>query len=224
MYLRRLSVCHHFFFPGMRFLNLSSHSKTLFSLTAHYFKLEEGGERSLCITFAFFFFVKAMAILIVTENYLEFGLETGQFSLFHTASSDYFAAVTHSRSFSPFFFFSLSLQALQTSLTVLYTFCSTRALSPSKYQNQPSRDSPGIIFVAYCLHEFFMTREATVVSRFVFPPSQGSHIKTYLQADSGSPLLPDWSIFNFPRSAIGPDAPRCAQSDHSQIDTVSPFQ
>uniref|UniRef100_H3C8M2 Transmembrane protein 161B n=1 Tax=Tetraodon nigroviridis TaxID=99883 RepID=H3C8M2_TETNG len=58
-------------------LNLSSHSKTLFSLTAHYFKLEEGGERSLCITFAFFFFVKAMAILIVTENYLEFGLETG---------------------------------------------------------------------------------------------------------------------------------------------------
>ncbi|AWP06925.1 putative transmembrane protein 161B [Scophthalmus maximus] len=51
--------------------------KTLFSLTAHYFKLEEGGERSLCITFAFFFFVKAMAILIVTENYLEFGLETG---------------------------------------------------------------------------------------------------------------------------------------------------
>lgn len=56
---------------------LCSHSKTLFSLTAHYFKLEEGGERSLCITFAFFFFVKAMAILIVTENYLEFGLETG---------------------------------------------------------------------------------------------------------------------------------------------------
>uniref|UniRef100_A0A8C8FAJ2 Transmembrane protein 161B n=1 Tax=Oncorhynchus tshawytscha TaxID=74940 RepID=A0A8C8FAJ2_ONCTS len=51
--------------------------KTLFSLTAFYFKLEEGGERSLCITFAFFFFVKAMAILIVTENYLEFGLETG---------------------------------------------------------------------------------------------------------------------------------------------------
>ncbi|CAL8296780.1 transmembrane protein 161B [Gadus morhua] len=51
--------------------------KSLFSLTAHYFKLEEGGERSLCITFGFFFFVKAMAILIVTENYLEFGLENG---------------------------------------------------------------------------------------------------------------------------------------------------
>lgn len=57
------------------------HSKTLFSLTAFYFKLEEGGERSLCITFAFFFFVKAMAILIVTENYLEFGLETGEWAM-----------------------------------------------------------------------------------------------------------------------------------------------
>uniref|UniRef100_A0A674CII5 Transmembrane protein 161B n=1 Tax=Salmo trutta TaxID=8032 RepID=A0A674CII5_SALTR len=55
--------------------------KTLFSLTAFYFKLEEGGERSLCITFAFFFFVKAMAILIVTENYLEFGLETGEWAM-----------------------------------------------------------------------------------------------------------------------------------------------
>ncbi|XP_029108709.1 transmembrane protein 161B isoform X3 [Scleropages formosus] len=51
--------------------------KILFSLTTHYFRVEEGGERSLCVTFAFFFFVKAMAILIVTENYLEFGLETG---------------------------------------------------------------------------------------------------------------------------------------------------
>uniref|UniRef100_A0A8C7CG48 Transmembrane protein 161B n=1 Tax=Oncorhynchus kisutch TaxID=8019 RepID=A0A8C7CG48_ONCKI len=57
--------------------------KTLFSLTAFYFKLEEGGERSLCITFAFFFFVKAMAILIVTENYLEFGLETGEWAMNH---------------------------------------------------------------------------------------------------------------------------------------------
>ncbi|XP_073480573.1 transmembrane protein 161B [Aquarana catesbeiana] len=51
--------------------------KVLFSLTTHYFKVEDGGERSVCVTFGFFFFVKAMAILIVTDNYLEFGLETG---------------------------------------------------------------------------------------------------------------------------------------------------
>lgn len=53
-------------------------SKVLFSLTTHYFKVEDGGERSVCVTFGFFFFVKAMAILIVTDNYLEFGLETGE--------------------------------------------------------------------------------------------------------------------------------------------------
>lgn len=117
-----------FFFLGMYFLNLSSHSKTLFSLTAHYFKLEEGGERSLCITFAFFFFVKAMAILIVTESYLEFGLETGQPS---PSSQPWAIILLQWVTVSPFlsFFFS---QVLQTSLTALYTSCSTRALSPSK--------------------------------------------------------------------------------------------
>ncbi|GAA6111544.1 transmembrane protein 161B isoform X1, partial [Tachysurus ichikawai] len=65
------------FYNFSQYLTPYSFSKILFSLTAHYFKLEEGGERSLCITFGFFFFVKAMAILIVTENYLEFGLESG---------------------------------------------------------------------------------------------------------------------------------------------------
>lgn len=69
-----------------------------------------------------------------------------------------------------------------------------------------------------------MAYETTVVSHTVFSLSQGSYIKTYLQADSGPPLLPDWSISNFPWSTIGPDAPRCTQSDHSQIYTVSPVQ
>lgn len=61
----------------MYFPWLFSCSKVLFSLTTHYFRVEDAGERSLCVTFGFFFFVKAMAILIVTENYLEFGLESG---------------------------------------------------------------------------------------------------------------------------------------------------
>jgi hypothetical protein len=61
-------------------------SKVLFSLTTHYFKVEDGGERSVCVTFGFFFFVKAMAVLIVTENYLEFGLESGN-SLIHLQKS-----------------------------------------------------------------------------------------------------------------------------------------
>ena len=73
-------LCIVFVSSGVVPLTPPLFSKTLFSLTAHYFKLEEGGERSLCITFGFFFFVKAMAILIVTENYLEFGLENGMFA------------------------------------------------------------------------------------------------------------------------------------------------
>uniref|UniRef100_A0A8D2L600 Transmembrane protein 161B n=1 Tax=Varanus komodoensis TaxID=61221 RepID=A0A8D2L600_VARKO len=63
--------------------------KILFSLTTHYFRVEEGGERSVCVTFGFFFFVKAMAILIVTENYLEFGLESG-FSNFSESAVQFF--------------------------------------------------------------------------------------------------------------------------------------
>uniref|UniRef100_A0A2K5KIA9 Transmembrane protein 161B n=1 Tax=Cercocebus atys TaxID=9531 RepID=A0A2K5KIA9_CERAT len=51
--------------------------KVLFSLTTHYIKVEYGGEKSICVTFGFFFFDKSMVVLIVTENYLEFELETG---------------------------------------------------------------------------------------------------------------------------------------------------
>lgn len=43
----------------------------------HYFRSEEGGERSVCLTFAFFFLLLAMVALVVREEYLEFGLEAG---------------------------------------------------------------------------------------------------------------------------------------------------
>ncbi|KAL7988907.1 hypothetical protein Chor_007826 [Crotalus horridus] len=74
----------------MNFFSLTLiYSKILFSLTTHYFKVEEGGEKSVCVTFGFFFFVKAMVILIVTENYLEFGLESG-FSNFSEGAMRFF--------------------------------------------------------------------------------------------------------------------------------------
>lgn len=166
---RSLHTCTVFLsrlFLGMCFLNLSSHSKTLFSLTAHYFKLEEGGERSLCITFAFFFFVKAMAILIVTENYLEFGLETGQFSAFLTALTDDFAAVSHRRSF-----------LLSFRLCKLLWQCSTLSAAPGPWvpvslKNRPSQNSPGIVFVASAFTNS-LNREATVVSDFGFSSLTG---------------------------------------------------
>ena len=50
--------------------------KILFSLTAMYFRSEEGGERSMCIVFGFFFLVVAMAVIIMDDGMLEFGLES----------------------------------------------------------------------------------------------------------------------------------------------------
>ncbi|NWV96753.1 T161A protein, partial [Machaerirhynchus nigripectus] len=52
-------------------------SKVFFMVMRHYFRSEEGGERSVCLTFAFFFLLLAMLALVVREEYLEFGLEAG---------------------------------------------------------------------------------------------------------------------------------------------------
>ncbi|NWV84638.1 T161A protein, partial [Dasyornis broadbenti] len=51
--------------------------KVFFMVMRHYFRSEEGGERSVCLTFAFFFLLLAMVALVIREEYLEFGLEAG---------------------------------------------------------------------------------------------------------------------------------------------------
>ena len=51
--------------------------KALWSQMLLYFKVEEGGERTLCLTFGFFYLVVAMGILVVGNDVLEFGLEEG---------------------------------------------------------------------------------------------------------------------------------------------------
>lgn len=51
--------------------------KELCSLTSAYWKSEDGGERSMTVSFGFFFFVMAMGILVIDENVLDFGLEVG---------------------------------------------------------------------------------------------------------------------------------------------------
>ncbi|KAM4809208.1 transmembrane protein 161A [Rhinophrynus dorsalis] len=57
--------------------------KVLFTVMKHYFRSEEGGERSVCLTFAFLFLIIAMIVMVVREEYLEFGLEPGLASIFH---------------------------------------------------------------------------------------------------------------------------------------------
>ncbi|NWH70071.1 T161A protein, partial [Piaya cayana] len=51
--------------------------KVFFTVMRHYFRSEEGGERSVCLTFAFFFLLLAMVALVIREDYLDFGLEPG---------------------------------------------------------------------------------------------------------------------------------------------------
>lgn len=62
--------------------------KTLWKLTATYFRNEQTiGERSICIVSGCFFLLTAMVILIVSENYLEFGLESAYRSFNQSASA-----------------------------------------------------------------------------------------------------------------------------------------
>lgn len=56
--------------------------KTLHTLMSHYFQSEEGGERSVCLAFGFLSLLVAMLVLVVREDYLEFGLESGFSNLF----------------------------------------------------------------------------------------------------------------------------------------------
>ncbi|NWH85994.1 T161A protein, partial [Aegithalos caudatus] len=51
--------------------------KVFFMVMRHYFHSEEGGERSVCLSFAFLFLLLAMVALVVREEVLEFGLEAG---------------------------------------------------------------------------------------------------------------------------------------------------
>lgn len=50
-------------------------------LMSHYFRSDEGGERSVCLAFGFLSLIVAMLVLVVREDYLEFGLESGTVSV-----------------------------------------------------------------------------------------------------------------------------------------------
>ncbi|CAL8308571.1 unnamed protein product [Lota lota] len=56
--------------------------RTLHTLMSHYFRSDEGGERSVCLAFGFLSLLVAMLVLVVREDYLEFGLDSGFASAF----------------------------------------------------------------------------------------------------------------------------------------------
>ncbi|XP_023103534.1 transmembrane protein 161A isoform X2 [Panthera onca] len=55
--------------------------KMFLTVTRLYFSAEEGGERSVCLTFAFLFLLLAMLVQVVREETLELGLEPGLASM-----------------------------------------------------------------------------------------------------------------------------------------------
>ncbi|XP_066503688.1 transmembrane protein 161A [Hoplias malabaricus] len=56
--------------------------RMLHFLMSQYFRSDEGGERSVCLAFGFLSLLVAMLVLVVKEDYLEFGLEPGFKSVF----------------------------------------------------------------------------------------------------------------------------------------------
>ncbi|XP_037591889.1 transmembrane protein 161A-like, partial [Cebus imitator] len=55
--------------------------KAFLTVTHLYFSSKEGGERSVCLTFAFLFLLLAMLVQVVWEETLELGLEPGMASM-----------------------------------------------------------------------------------------------------------------------------------------------
>ncbi|XP_008822715.1 transmembrane protein 161A isoform X2 [Nannospalax galili] len=55
--------------------------KVFLTVTQLYFSAKEGGERSVCLTFAFIFLLLAMLVQVVREETLELGLEPGLASM-----------------------------------------------------------------------------------------------------------------------------------------------
>ncbi|KAK0156104.1 Transmembrane protein 161A [Merluccius polli] len=63
-------------------VNIGAIWRTLHTLMSHYFRSDEGGERSVCLAFGFLSLLVAMLVLVVREDYLEFGLDSGFASAF----------------------------------------------------------------------------------------------------------------------------------------------
>lgn len=62
-------------------LTIAFSLKVFLTVTQLYFSAKEGGERSVCLTFAFLFLLLAMLVQVVPEETLELGLEPGLASM-----------------------------------------------------------------------------------------------------------------------------------------------
>jgi len=61
--------------------------KIMYSLTAMYFRTDDGGERIMVVIFGFFFLVIAMAVIIFENSFLDFGLQPAYRTFSDSASA-----------------------------------------------------------------------------------------------------------------------------------------
>jgi len=74
--------------------------RELFSLTAAYWRSENGGERAMAISFGFFFLVMALGVLVVDETILDFGIQEG-YEHFSTNLDVFYKAMNFSTDRAP---------------------------------------------------------------------------------------------------------------------------
>ncbi|EDO37046.1 predicted protein, partial [Nematostella vectensis] len=96
--------------------------KTMYSLTAAYWRGDDGGERSMCITFGLFFFVVAMAVLVIDESLIDFGLDAG-YEKFSTKAAEFLKKQGFStRETSPVWVFKLMIAVMSAVLGMFMGF------------------------------------------------------------------------------------------------------
>ncbi|PIK49302.1 putative transmembrane protein, partial [Apostichopus japonicus] len=126
---------------------------TLFHLTALYFKTDDSGERSVCVTFSFFFLVIAMATLVVDEDILEFGLEDAHDEFMNGATAFLKERVPDSDGPMSLLTFKVLLTLIATAIGGILTFPGLRY---AKMYIDAQRHYSGQRFVILCLHVSFL--------------------------------------------------------------------
>ena len=123
--------------------------KVMFSLTAMYFRTEEGGERILCVMFLFFFLIIAMAVNLINDDLLEFKLVDGYRSFSNAAQT--FLKSQGTESAGPVSLTTYKIIVIVFS-AVLGSFMTFPGLRLAKMHNDAVKYAAGRPFIQLCLY------------------------------------------------------------------------
>ena len=121
--------------------------KIMFSLTAMYFRLEEGGERVLCIVFCLLFLLLAMVVLIIDENTLEFGLQPAYWNFSNEAKDFLDGQGIQSQGPISLITFKIMLAVFAAILGALFTFPGLRLAKMHSDASKYAVDRPFLLLL-----------------------------------------------------------------------------